>query len=97
MYISGGENVYPAEVENALVSVPGVRDAAVIGVPDDRWGETGKAFVVLSDASLTPDAIAAALKPLLANYKQPKYIEILDELPRTGTGKIQKQALRELN
>ena len=89
MYISGGENVYPAEVENALVSVPGVRDAAVIGVPDDRWGETGKAFVVLSDASLTPDAIAAALKPLLANYKQPKYIEILDELPRTGTGKIQ--------
>lgn len=54
MYISGGENVYPAEVENALVSVPGVRDAAVIGVPDDRWGETGKAFVVLSDASLTP-------------------------------------------
>lgn len=94
MYISGGENVYPAEVENALVSIEGVRDAAVIGVPDERWGETGKAFVVLSDPELTPDAIGAALKPLLANYKLPKYIEVLDELPRTSTGKIQKQVLR---
>lgn len=95
MYISGGENVYPAEVENALVSVDGVRDAAVIGVPDERWGETGKAFVVTDD-TLTPEAIATALKPLLANYKQPKYIQIIDELPRNSTGKIQKQLLREL-
>ncbi len=95
MYISGGENVYPAEVENALVSLDGVRDAAVIGVPDERWGETGKAFVVLTDSSLTPARIAAALKPLLANYKQPKYIDVIDELPRNSTGKIQKQLLRE--
>lgn len=96
MYISGGENVYPAEVENALVSIPGIRDAAVIGVPDERWGETGKAFVVLKDESLTPESIAVALKPLLANYKQPKYIQIIDELPRNSTGKIQKQLLRDL-
>ncbi|HHU38268.1 MAG TPA: long-chain fatty acid--CoA ligase [Propionibacterium sp.] len=95
MYISGGENVYPAEVENALVSLPGIRDAAVIGVPDERWGETGKAFVVASDPAVTPDAVAEALKPLLANYKLPRHIELIDELPRTSTGKIQKQALRE--
>lgn len=97
MYISGGENVYPAEVENALLDVPGVREAAVIGVPDEKWGETGRAFVVLfPDATgLAGRQIREHLKDRLAGYKLPAVIEVVDELPRTTTGKIQKHVLRE--
>lgn len=96
MYISGGENVYPAEVENALRNVPGVKDAAVIGVPDEKWGETGRAFVVLDD----PDADVEALRPLLrerlAGYKMPRDIVALADLPRTATGKVRKHDLQTL-
>lgn len=97
MYISGGENVYPAEVENALLDVPGVQEAAVIGVPDETWGETGRAFVVVSPEarSLTGERIRAQLKERLAGYKVPARVEVVEELPRTTTGKIQKQVLRE--
>lgn len=95
MYISGGENVYPSEVESALLDLSGVLEAAVIGVPDNRWGEIGKAFLVLEEGhSLDPDQIASALEDRLARYKVPKLFEQLDTLPRTATGKVQKHLLR---
>ncbi len=97
MYISGGENVYPAEVENALLDVPGVQEAAVIGVPDEKWGESGRAFVVLFPdvPNLTGQDIRDQLKERLASYKLPATVDVVDELPRTTTGKIQKHVLRE--
>lgn len=97
MYISGGENVYPAEVENALLDVSGVREAAVIGVPNEKWGEAGRAFVVLfpDTTGLTGRQIRQHLKDRLASYKLPAVIDVVDELPRTTTGKIQKHVLRE--
>lgn len=107
MYISGGENVYPAEVENALLSLPEVLEAAVVGVPDERWGETGLAFVVLreeaftggdtvaGDASSAPVALREQLSTRLARYKLPREVIVVDELPRTSTGKIRKNVLRE--
>jgi fatty-acyl-CoA synthase len=95
MYISGGENVYPAEVESALRDLPDVEEAAVIGVPDDRWGEAGLAFVVLAaDAPADTDALRAALRGRLAGYKMPRQIELVRELPKTATGKIRKPDLR---
>lgn len=95
MYISGGENVYPAEVENALLHVPGIVDAAVIGVPDDRWGETGRAFVIVDAATgPTEETIRRELGSRLARYKQPRDVEVVDDLPRTTSGKIQKHLLR---
>ncbi|MEU2201582.1 long-chain fatty acid--CoA ligase [Isoptericola sp. NPDC019482] len=100
MYISGGENVYPAEVENALLEVPGVAEAAVVGVPDERWGEVGCAFVVLSDdAGLAPEDVEAhvrdALADRLARYKIPRHVVVRPELPRTATGKLRKHVLRQ--
>ena len=97
MYISGGENVYPAEVENALLDVPAVQEAAVIGVPDEKWDETGRAFVVLfpEAAAVTGSEIRDQLKGRLASYKLPASVDVVDELPRTTTGKIQKHMLRE--
>ncbi len=91
MFISGGENVYPAEIERVLLSCPGVVEAAVISVPDAKWGECGKAFVVgnnLSEASLL-----AHCEKHLAKYKIPKYITFLEALPKNDTGKINKRAL----
>lgn len=96
LIISGGENIYPAEVENALLHVPGVAEAAVIGVPDERWGEVGMAFVVLDrGATLSESRITDALAERLARYKQPKHVRIVEELPRTSTGKLQKHRLRD--
>lgn len=96
MIISGGENVYPAEVEAAIAEMSAVSDCAVVGVPDERWGEVGLATVVPRDGtSLEPDAILAHLDGRLARYKIPKFIEIADSLPRTATGKVQKAVLRE--
>ncbi len=97
MYISGGENVYPAEVENALLGLPGVRDCAVIGVPDERWGESGMAFVeVLPDASTTGEDLREQLRGRLAGYKLPREVRVVEAIPRTATGKIQKFRLRQL-
>ncbi len=98
MYISGGVNVYPAELEAALLAHPGVLDAAVVGVPDVRWGEAGVAFVVRRDGEGEPVSEAqlrAALGQRLARYKLPKELRFVDDLPRTDYGKIRKDALRQ--
>jgi acyl-CoA synthetase (AMP-forming)/AMP-acid ligase II len=96
MVVSGGENIYPAEVENVLLAVDGIADAAVIGVPDDTWGETVKAIVVRApDAEVTPDGIIAFCRERLAHYKCPTSVDFVDVLPRNPSGKILKRELRE--
>ncbi|MEV4899833.1 long-chain fatty acid--CoA ligase [Citricoccus sp. NPDC055426] len=96
MYISGGENVYPTEVENRLLDVPGVAEAAVIGVADDKWGEVGSAFIVPQDGvELTEDSLRADLENRLARYKMPHHVTFVSELPRTATGKVKKHVLRQ--
>jgi fatty-acyl-CoA synthase len=95
MYISGGENVYPAEVEAVLFEHPAVAEAAVVGVPDDTWGETGRAFLVPAAGSeVHADEIRAFLTGRLARYKIPRYIETVEALPRTGSAKVRKASLR---
>jgi fatty-acyl-CoA synthase len=95
MFISGGENVYPAEVEAVLREIPGVQEVAVVGVADDRWGEVGAAFVVLApDARLTLEEVQARCRLGLAGYKIPRRLHVLEELPRTSLGKVRKDALR---
>ncbi|GIM89116.1 fatty-acyl-CoA synthase [Paractinoplanes toevensis] len=97
MFVSGGENVYPAEVESAIFEHPAVAEAAVIGVPDEKWGEVGRAFVVLAPAqSLTADDLRAFLAGRLGRYKIPKYVDVVDDLPRTGSNKVRKAPLREI-
>lgn len=95
MYISGGENVYPAEVERVLLTHPAVSEAAVIGVPDERWGETGRAFIVLKPfLETTEGAILQFCKENLAKFKVPKQVVFLNELPKNDTGKIDRQGLK---
>ena len=95
MFISGGENVYPAEIEAALYHHPAVHMAAVIGVPDAKWGEVGKAIVVLKpDAEATADELLAHMAANLARYKVPKSVEFRRELPLSGMGKILRRELR---
>jgi fatty-acyl-CoA synthase len=95
MIISGGENVYPAEVESALLELPEVLEAAVIGVPDPRWGEVGLAVVVPVPGTVPdPEALRIGLRARLAAFKVPTYVELADELPRTATGKVRKPDLR---
>lgn len=97
MYKSGGENVYPAEVEATLLQCPGVGQVAVIGVPDPRWGEVGIAFLEAAPGgALASEGVVTWLQGRLARFKQPKRIFILESLPRTGSGKIDKNALRAL-
>ena len=94
MIVSGGENVYPREVEDVISSLPGIAEAAVIGVPDDQFGQRLKAHVVLADgAALSEDAIKEAVRAQLARYKIPREVVFHDELPRTSTGKILKREL----
>lgn len=96
MYISGGENVYPAEVENVLYQLPEIAEAAVIGVPHERWGECGRAVVVLkTGAHLDEDTILAHCRSQLAKFKVPVSVVFSDALPRSGGGKVVKPALRE--
>jgi len=96
MIITGGENVYSIEVENVLYSHPKVMEAAVFGVPDDKWGEAVKAAVVLRPGeTATQEEIIDFCKGHLASYKAPKSIEFLTELPKTGSGKIAKRLLRD--
>jgi len=92
MFIVGGFNVYPAEIENVLLRHPDVKQAAVIGIPDERLGEVGMAFVVT--ASGKGEAILAWCRDQVANYKVPRKIEIVDELPMNATGKVVKDELR---
>jgi fatty-acyl-CoA synthase len=95
MFISGGENVYPAEVETVLQGFAGVQEVAVVGVSDERWGEVGAAYIVLApQAQLTLDEMQAKCRQLLAGYKIPRQLHIVDALPRTSLGKVKKDALR---
>jgi fatty-acyl-CoA synthase len=95
MFISGGENVYPAEVERVLSTHPKLREVAVIGVKDAKWGEVGKAVVSLvAGAQLTLEELQAFCDGKLARYKIPRHLEVLPELPKTDSGKILKRALR---
>jgi fatty-acyl-CoA synthase len=94
--ISGGENIATIEVEQALAAAPDVVEAAVVGVPDERWGEALRAYVVLRrGADQDPEALQEFVRSRLARFKVPRQIEFLDELPKTATGKIQKFRLRE--
>ena len=94
MYISGGENVYPAEVEAAILKLEEVLEVAVIGIPDERWGETGRAFIVKKPrAALTPECILEHCKIWLARYKHPSQIRFIDEMPHNSAGKVLKSAL----
>ena len=95
MYISGGENVYPAEVEEVLCRHPAVAEVAIVGVADDRWGETGSAWVVPADgAQADPGDIWAWARARLAEFKVPRDIHVVGELPRNATGKVLKAELR---
>jgi fatty-acyl-CoA synthase len=97
MYISGGENVYPAEVEAVLVAHEAIKEAAVVGVPHPRWGETGHAFLVLHEGrSLDQAAVERFCLDRLAKYKIPKHVTIVTELPRNDAGKIDRAALGQL-
>jgi len=95
MYISGGENVYPAEVENVLFQIEGVAEAAVIGVPDAKWGEVGKAIIVLKPgAAQSAEGVLAQCKARLAGFKVPRHVVFLPALPRNAAGKVEKSRLR---
>jgi fatty-acyl-CoA synthase len=96
MIISGGENVYPAEVESVMLELPDVQEVAVIGVPDPHWGEVGLAVVVPAPgAPQDGDALRARLRERLAGFKVPKEVRFVTELPKTATGKIRKPDLRQ--
>jgi acyl-CoA synthetase (AMP-forming)/AMP-acid ligase II len=102
MIISGGENIYPSEVESVLAAHPAVQDVAVVGVPDPKWGETVLAVVVPRagqgiDAAALPAALEAWCRERIAGYKRPRAYRVIDEaqMPRTATGKIQHRVLRE--
>ncbi|MBZ5739475.1 acyl-CoA synthetase [Nocardioides mangrovi] len=96
MYISGGENVYPAEVERAIYALPEVAECAVVGVPDPTWGEVGRAFVVVREgAVLDADAVLAHLDGRLARYKLPRSVVFLPGLPHNASGKLLKSRLKE--
>jgi len=96
MIVSGGENVYPVEVEEVLAHHPDVTEVAVIGVPDERWGETVKALVVRRPGSTpTADELVEFARERLAGYKLPRSIEFVDDLPRSATGKVLKRELRD--
>lgn len=96
MIISGGENVYPAEVEATLVQHVAVAECAVVGVADERWGEVGLAFVVLADgAAIDADDVIAFLRDHLARYKVPRHVRFVDALPRNAMGKLMRPQLRE--
>ncbi|ALC11760.1 long-chain-fatty-acid--CoA ligase [Sphingopyxis sp. 113P3] len=95
MIVSGGENVYPAEVESAIMGCPGVADVAVIGVPDDKWGEAVKALIVpVNGAEPDPGAVIAWARERIAAYKAPKSVDFLDALPRNPSGKVLRRELR---
>jgi fatty-acyl-CoA synthase len=96
MYISGGENVYPAEVENVLYQLPQIAEAAIIGIPDEKWGEVGLAFIALKpNENLSEEDIINHSLKNLAKFKIPKSVEFVEALPRNATGKVLKRTLRE--
>ena len=96
MIVSGGENVYPAEIENAIMAHPGVADVAVIGVPSDRWGESPLALIIPAEgADPTEEELIAHCKDRLARFKLPTAVQRIDAIPRNPSGKILKVELRK--
>jgi len=96
MYISGGENVYPAEVEKVLVGHPAILEAVVIGVPDEHWGEVGAAYLLARPgAEIDTACLSGWCRSLLAPYKIPKSFDVVDDLPRTAAGKVRKNILKD--
>jgi acyl-CoA synthetase (AMP-forming)/AMP-acid ligase II len=96
MIVTGGENVYSVEVENAVARHPAVLQCAVIAIPDEKWGEVVHAFIVCRpDTAITLDELQAHCKALIANYKIPRSLEVVDSLPLSGAGKVLKARLRE--
>ena len=93
MIVSGGENVYPIEVEKTLMAHPGVAEAAVLGVDDEQYGQRLAAFVVLADRSVSGDQLKQHVRENLANYKVPRQVVVLSELPRSSTGKVVRAEL----
>ncbi len=96
MIISGGENIYPAEIEKVIAGMPGVAQVAVIGQPDPKWGEVPIAYIVAQpDSSLDEKRVQEYCHAKIARYKIPKKVNFIDSLPFTPTGKVQKRILRE--
>ncbi len=94
MFISGGENVYPAEIERFLLTHPAIKEAAIIGVPDEKWGEVGKAFIVFNEGKkISSNELQEYCKGKLAKYKMPKYFEIIQSIPKNDAGKTDKKKL----
>src|SRR5262245_31829276 len=89
MIISGGENIHPVEVEDVLARHPGVRDVAVVGAPDEKWGERVVAYVVAREAGLTAEALDrhCLASPDLANFKRPRQVVFVEDIPKTASGK----------
>ncbi len=96
MFISGGENVYPAEIESLLASHPDIAECAVVGIPDPRWGEVGALAIVSRGPLIEPAAILALIEDKLARYKLPRRVSIIPALPRNGAGKVLKEQLRRM-
>ncbi|MEM1376947.1 MAG: AMP-binding protein [Pseudomonadota bacterium] len=97
MYISGGSNIYPREIEEKLLEHPAIAEVAIVGVPDRDWGEVGAAAIVLNaDTDETAASLSAWIETHVAKYKRPKYIQIWDEMPKSGYGKIEKKTVRKL-
>ncbi len=96
MIVSGGENIYPVEIENLLLAHPKIKDVAVIGQPSAKWGESAAAVVVLEEGTeITSKEVVAYCREKIAGYKIPRILELTNEIPRTPTGKIQKHTLKE--
>jgi acyl-CoA synthetase (AMP-forming)/AMP-acid ligase II len=96
MIISGGENIYPREIEETLIQHPAVREVAVIGVPDEKWGESVKAVVSLVPGqTVTEEELINFCKARLASYKKPKSVDFIEQIPKNNYGKVMKRELRE--
>jgi O-succinylbenzoic acid--CoA ligase len=96
LIVSGGENIYPSEVEHVLRQHPAVADACVVGIPDAEWGQRAAAMVALNKgASVTGDELTVFTRDRLAGYKQPRVIVFVDELPQTASGKVHRRAVQE--
>jgi len=96
MYISGGENVYPAEVEKILLNHPSVSEAVIVGVPDEKWGEVGKAFIVLKNKNQEVDDLKNFCSQSLSKYKIPKHFVFIDEIPKLSNGKIDRKYFKNI-
>ena len=98
MIVSGGENVYPAEIEQVIAKIPGIDEASVIGIPDEKWGEVPKAYIVSKRGNPpTDEDIIQFCRKHLAGFKVPRHIERIDDLPKNPSGKVLKKKLRELS